>query len=95
MRQVHDCTLLTDSSSSDEDDEHMYVVAREDGERVELSYSFFLLDYVWERVLGNQYVRIVLINDGGQSYPYCPVYASRDSWHQWSLIERLSCREYG
>jgi hypothetical protein len=27
---------------------------------------FFLLDYVWERVLGNQYVRIVLINDGGQ-----------------------------
>ncbi len=27
---------------------------------------FFLLDYVWERVLGNQYVRIVLINGGGQ-----------------------------
>jgi hypothetical protein len=27
---------------------------------------FFLLDYVWERELGNQYVRIVLINDGGQ-----------------------------
>ena len=24
---------------------------------------FFLLDYVWERVLGNAYVRIVLIND--------------------------------
>lgn len=43
--------------------------------RSELSYSsfffivdvdFFLLDYVWERKLGNQYVRIVLINDEGQ-----------------------------
>ena len=41
MRQVHDSTLLTDSSSDDDDDdEHMYVVTREDGERVELSYSF-------------------------------------------------------
>lgn len=54
---------------------------------------FFLLDYVWERVLGNQYVRIVLINDGSV-VPYCPVNASRDSWHQYyshavSVMQRI------
>ena len=59
MRQVHHRLILLLSN----------ICAVRETERKSKVVIFSLLDYVWERVLGNPYVRIVLINDWGQSDP--------------------------